>query len=195
MDLSTGQSALRIGALQGATGVAALELFAAHGAVAGGIACACFALGLGTAALGQRVREWVVMAFAAHVILGMAGGLYERSALYDKLVHGALSFAVARFVADALACHIARNGLVLGARLERVVPVLAALALGTLWELFEFAADATGLVVAQRGLADTMLDLAADLAGAVAAFAIPRATQRESARCSDCTTLPAAAAP
>ncbi|HEU4429888.1 MAG TPA: hypothetical protein VFT98_14085 [Myxococcota bacterium] len=155
--------------------MAALELFAAHGAVAGGIACACFGLGVGTAALGQRVREWVVMALAAHVILGMAGGLYERSALYDKLVHCGLSFAAARLVAEALALHTARNGLVLGARLERGVPVLAALALGTLWELFEFAADATGLVVAQRGLADTMLDLAADLAGAVAAFAIPRA--------------------
>jgi hypothetical protein len=35
--------------------------------------------------------------------------------------------------------------------------------------LFEFVADATGLVVAQRGLADTMLDLGANTAGAIAA--------------------------
>ena len=38
---------------------------------------------------------------------------------------------------------------------------------GTAWELFEFWVDLTGVFIAQRGLHDTMLDLAADTAGAV----------------------------
>ena len=37
----------------------------------------------------------------------------------------------------------------------------------TVWELFEFTIDRTGLFYAQRGLIDTMLDLLADAGGAV----------------------------
>jgi hypothetical protein len=140
--------------------VAAAQMFAAQGRIAGAVGLACVALGV-------RANEWVVTALAAHVVLGMAGGLYERSLLYDKLVHLAVSFGLARLAAHALSRHAARERLEPGALLERSVPVLAALALGTLWELFEFAADATGLVFAQRGLADTMLDLGANAVGAL----------------------------
>jgi hypothetical protein len=70
-------------------------------------------------------------------------------------VHLAVSFGLARLVAGALP-----------ERAPRWLLALGALGLGALWELFEFAADATGLVTAQRGLADTMLDLGADAAGA-----------------------------
>jgi hypothetical protein len=163
MDLDGARGALRIGALQGATGVAAAELFAAQGAVPGAVALGCLALGFGAAALDRRTREWAVTALAAHVVLGMAGGLYARSAQYDEPVHLVVFLGTAR--------------------LERAVPVLVALALGTLWELFEFAADASGLVTAQRGLADTMLDLAADAAGGLGAAVLwPRATLRACAR-------------
>jgi hypothetical protein len=159
MALGRSPAALRVFALEGAMLVAAAELFAARGPVAGAVGMTCVALGL-------RANEWVVTALTAHVVLGMAGGLYERSLLYDKLVHLAVSFGLARLAAGALGRLVARERLVPGALLERWVPVLAALALGTLWELFEFAADATGLVKAQRGLADTMLDLGADAGGA-----------------------------
>jgi hypothetical protein len=160
MALGRSPAALRVFALEGAMLVAAAQLFVAGGPIAGAVGMTCVALGL-------RANEWVVTALAAHVVLGMAGGLYERSLLYDKLVHLAVSWGLARLAADALARRVARERLVPGALLERWVPVLAALALGTLWELFEFAADATGLVLAQRGLADTMLDLGADAVGAV----------------------------
>jgi len=60
-------------------------------------------------------------------------------------------------------------------RIELPAPLLWLLAigivmsLGTLWEVFEFAIDRTGLFQAQRGLTDTMLDLIADMLGALAA--------------------------
>jgi hypothetical protein len=145
----------RATALTAAIGVTAAQLFAAQGTVPGAIALGCFALAAASAALERRAHEWLVAALAAHVVLGMAGGLYERSVLYDKVVHLAASFGLARWIA----AHFAE-------RVPRSLVMLAALGLGALFELFEFAADTTGLVVAQRGLADTMLDLAADAAGA-----------------------------
>jgi hypothetical protein len=162
----------RTHALRYAMAVAAAELFAAQGAVAGGIALACLGLAALASRLEWRAREWAVAALAAHVVLGMAGGLYERSAVYDKLVHAAVCFGLARRL---------QGGPAAG---PRWLAPLAALGLGALWELFEFAADATGLVTAQRGLADTMLDLAADAAGALAAAPVARATLRECARSS-----------
>jgi hypothetical protein len=162
----------RTHALRGAMAVAGAELFAAQGTVAGGIALACIGLAALASRLERRVQEWAVAALAAHVVLGMAGGLYERSALYDKLVHAAIGFGLARLLARTLPSGPAW------------LAPLAALGIGALWELFEFAADATGLVAAQRGLADTMLDLAAGAAGALAAAALLRATLRECARSS-----------
>jgi hypothetical protein len=161
---------LRAHALRGAMVVAAAELFAAQGAVAGGVALACVALGGLAARLERRAQELVLAALAAHVVLGMAGGLYERSALYDKAAHAAVSFGLTRVLARSLPTG------------SGWAAPLAALGLGAGFELFEFAADATGLVAAQRGLADTMLDLAADAAGCFAAAATLRATLRECAR-------------
>jgi hypothetical protein len=149
--------------------VASAELFAAQGAAAGGIALACVALAALASRLERSARDLALAALAAHVVLGMAGGLYERSAIYDKVVHAAVSFGLVRILLPALPS-------------PRWGAPLAALGLGALWELFEFAADATGLVAAQRGLEDTMLDLAADGAGALAAAASLRATLRECAR-------------
>ena len=183
MDLAAPSGALRLAALHGAMLVAAAQLFAAEERVAGAVGLGCVALGGAACAVERRAAlarfaEWSALALGAHVVLGMAGGLYERSALYDKAVHLVASFGLARLAAGALALHVEREGLALGARLERWVPVLVAVALGTLWELFEFGADSTGLVVAQRGLADTMLDLAAAAAGALAAAATPTPRRR-----------------
>jgi hypothetical protein len=153
-----------------AIAVSAADFFAAREAVAGSIALACLALGAAASRLERRPQEWLLAALAAHVVLGMAGGLYERSILYDKLVHLAVSFGGVRLAAAAPA--------------PRWLLAVAALGLGALWELFEFAVDATGLVTAQRGLADTMGDLAADAAGAfaAAALALSRPCRRDRAR-------------
>ena len=162
---------LRAQALVGAMAVAGAELFAAEGAVAGGIALACVGLAALSSRLERGARELVLAALAAHVVLGMAGGLYERSAVYDKLAHAAVSFGLARVLARSLPPGPA------------FIAPLAALGLGAAFELFEFAADATGLVTAQRSLADTMLDLAADAAGAAAAGAPLRGCARSSRAC------------
>ncbi len=178
-------STLRVAALHAAIWLGALELLALPDPAGAALALTCSGLARGARAVEQRAAlarfaEWSALALAAHVVLGMAGGLYERSALYDKLVHLVISFGLARLAAGWLARRVATERLEPGLLLLRWAPMLAALSLGTLWELFEFAADATGLVVAQRGLADTMLDLAADAAGAglagwTAAWRRPRA--------------------
>lgn len=46
------------------------------------------------------------------------------------------------------------------------------ISLGTVWELFEFMVDQTGLFYAQRGLQDTMLDLVANFSGICCAMLI-----------------------
>ena len=175
-------STLRVAALQAAIWLGALELLALRDPAGAALALACSGLARGARAVEQRAElarfaEWSALALTAHVLLGMAGGLYERSALYDKLVHLALSYGLARLTQRALVQYAARRALTPGALLLRWVPVLAAVALGTAWELFEFAVDASGLVHAQRGLADTMLDLAADLLGALAAAEVGHAPQ------------------
>jgi hypothetical protein len=152
----------------------ALELLVLPEPAGAALALACSGLARGARAVERRAAlahftEWSALALAAHVVLGMAGGLYERSALYDKLVHLTLSFGLARLTQRTLLQYVACHSLTPGVLLLRWVPVLAAVALGTAWELFEFAADASGLVHAQRGLGDTMLDLAADVLGALAA--------------------------
>jgi len=160
----------------------ALELLALRDPVGAALALTCsglarFALAVERRAELARFAEWSALALAAHVVLGMAGGLYERSGLYDKLVHFALSFGLARLAQHALVQYVACRSLTPGALLLRWVPVLAAVALGTAWELFEFVIDASGLVHAQRGLADTMLDLAADVLGALVAAQVGHTAQ------------------
>lgn len=109
---------------------------------------------------------------AAHVVLGMEAGLYETSAIYDKLIHALGSGAVTALVIAALNQYCNRE------RLELPLPLFSALALGiavsagTMWEVFEFCIDRTGLFQAQKGLTDTMLDLMADTVGAVATMGL-----------------------
>jgi len=47
-----------------------------------------------------------------------------------------------------------------------------AISAGTLWEVFEFVMNRTGLFYSQRGLHDTMLDLIADAIGAIITLAL-----------------------
>ncbi len=47
-----------------------------------------------------------------------------------------------------------------------------AVSAGTLWEVFEFTLDRTGLFQTQKGLTDTMLDLVADTVGALATMGL-----------------------
>ena len=103
----------------------------------------------------------------AHIVLGMQAGLYETSAVYDKLMHMLGCGAIAGIVITAASQYCKRNRIQLPGPLLWVLAIGIVVSLGTFWEIFEFAIDRTGLFQAQRGLTDTMLDLIADLLGAL----------------------------
>lgn len=123
----------------------------------------------------RRATATVTALFlGAHIVFGMAAALYETSTTYDKWIHLAASMAIAGLIILASGRWSARSRIALPLALTVMLGLGGTVALGALWELFEFAVDLTGLFVAQRGLTDTMLDLAADTLGAalaVAAFA------------------------
>ncbi len=108
----------------------------------------------------------VALLLAAHIVLGMNGGLYETSMVYDKWMHviGSGALTAVLIVAALRYCDHHRVDLPLA--LLALLVLGGALAAGTLWEVFEFTVDQTGWFNAQRGLHDTMLDLVADAIGA-----------------------------
>lgn len=99
----------------------------------------------------------------AHVFLGMTLELYETSALYDKVSHYAGTALMTWLAFKALdrQCHL--KAIHLSSFLLTCFILMFALAIGAIWEIFEFLIDQTDLVMAQRGLEDTMADLMADL--------------------------------
>ena len=116
----------------------------------------------------------VAILLAAHIMLGMHCALYETSVFYDTWMHALGSGAITVLLIIAALGYCGRHRVELPLMLFTALTVGGTVSAGTLWELFEFAVDLTGLVAAQRGLHDTMLDLLADTAGAVtvaAAFA------------------------
>lgn len=124
--------------------------------------------------LREAIRAVSAVLLGAHVILGMGLGLYDSSGLYDKLMHALGIGAIAVLLILAIRDYCERQRLALPPSLMMWLVLCGAVSTGTAWELFEFSMDLTGLVTAQRGLHDTMLDLAADSVGGlivVAAFA------------------------
>ena len=101
----------------------------------------------------------------------MAFGLYEHSAVYDKWIHLVAFGGIAAIVRQAIGRYCVRRGIAAPARFLHLVVLACALSLGTVWELFEFSIDRFGWFTAQRGLEDTMVDLVADLCGALLALA------------------------
>ena len=109
---------------------------------------------------------------AAHIVLGMQLGLYESSMLYDKFMHVIGLFAITGLVIAAVSQYCNKNSLVLPSSLLSILVISVSVSAGTLWEVFEFTIDLTGLFQAQRSLSDTMLDLIADTIGALAAMGL-----------------------
>lgn len=102
---------------------------------------------------------------AAHIVLGMHCGWYETSAVYDKVIHVLASGVLTALLIAATVQHCSRIQLTLPLSLLVTLVLGVAISAGTVWELFEFTVDRTGLFQAQRGLGDTMLDLVADTVG------------------------------
>ncbi|MEM6709868.1 MAG: hypothetical protein AAF648_13895, partial [Pseudomonadota bacterium] len=138
--------------------------------------------------LRYSVRAVLTVLVTAHVIVGMYGGLYESSGidglfglygLYDKSAHLFGSAALAWIGLGALNRRDLFEGEPIRRTLAHVIVLMATLSLGTLWELFEFAIDQTGLFRAQRGLDDTMFDLLANTLGAAAAVIFDRSRHKD----------------
>lgn len=114
---------------------------------------------------------------AAHIVFGMQLALYETSLFYDKAMHLIGSGAIAGLLMLAIHNYCSRNHIALPLWLFAALVFCGTLSAGTVWEMFEFAIDQTGMFYAQRGLQDTMVDLLADAGGAallVMLFAIAR---------------------
>ena len=111
--------------------------------------------------------EGFIAGFAVFVLatigLGELGDYYVRFAWWDWLMHAIAGFWL------AVACSLgARTLEPLRARTLAVFAFLGAVAIGGLWEIFEYGVDNAFDVRTQGiGVADTMHDLMSDTAGAV----------------------------
>ena len=124
------------------------------------------------ASAGQKRIAWVLLGLAAAAnAAAYLLGLWDRFVWYDDVVHFYATFAL------TLVLGLYLYGPVLtGARTAALPLVLViasvGLAIGSLWELAEWAYDGyvPGDVI--QGKVDTMLDLALDTAGALLAGAL-----------------------
>jgi hypothetical protein len=100
-----------------------------------------------------------------HIVLGMNLGFYESYAFYDKIMHALGSALFTFLIITAVVQYCKRKKFTLPLSLHFFLVLGISISLGTIWEIFEFTVDQTGLFNAQRGLQDTMLDLVANFAG------------------------------
>jgi hypothetical protein len=97
--------------------------------------------------------------------VGMNLGFYESYVFYDKLMH-ALGSGLFTFVIITAVVQYCKHKKFMSPLSLHILLVLGiSISLGTIWEIFEFTVDQTGLFNAQRGLQNTMLDLVANCAG------------------------------
>lgn len=114
---------------------------------------------------------WLAVWFTSHLI-GMKYGLYTNSSLFDKAMHAVITGGFVVMWIDWI------RPALRGSRLHPAngiwgllqLTLIFTLATAALWEIFEFGLDQTGLFRAQRGLADTMYDMIAALAGGCLAW-------------------------
>lgn len=155
------------------------------------VAAATFGASLIPSALAARIDVRVPMPFLSFMVLfifatlflGEALGFYDRYWWWDIALHGssAIGFGILGFVFVFY--------LFEGDRFAAPPLALAflsfclAVAIGALWEIFEFAMDQTfGMNMQKSGLVDTMTDLIVDviggIIGAVSGFAYLKGLER-----------------
>lgn len=145
-----------------------------------GIALACAVALVAAAALPALFRraglQWDaglglvwLLPFAVGFGLGEGADLYARLSWWDRVGHlagGAMAFSLMRAWASP---RLRARRLAVEA-----IGVLAALSVGAVWELGEFASDAWLKTATQSGNADSMRDLLFDGLGGLAAWAVVR---------------------
>ncbi|MCK0167982.1 hypothetical protein MWU52_10510 [Jannaschia sp. S6380] len=147
------------------------------------VAGAALALSLAPEAAMQRMGGRMPRSFSAGIVLFLAGTLvlgeamnfYEKLWWWDLLLHfgsavglGLLAFLMAFMVFEGERYAAPPTALA-------VIAIAGALAIGALWEIFEYGMDTTfGMNMQKSGLDDTMHDLIVDALGAAAAGAFGR---------------------
>lgn len=100
------------------------------------------------------------------VFLGEVGGVYERFFWWDALLHLSSGFILGYVAFLWLYIKVQQEKLDAGPKIYGLIIFCVALALGTLWEVFEFSMDQFfGLNMQKNGLMDTMWDLIVDALG------------------------------
>lgn len=109
----------------------------------------------------------IIFFIGSTLFLGEVSGFYEKFWWWDVLLHGgsALGFGIIGFVTLLYLCQSSK--LQASPFLITIFSFSFAVAIGALWEIFEFAMDQLfGLNMQKSGLRDTMSDLAVDTFGA-----------------------------
>ncbi len=159
--------------------VAGLVWFAVQGEVKGtfNLAVAVAFVALARAIELPRLYDLAVCVAMAFTMVGEAVGLYDTWAWYDRLVH----VVVPLLAAQVLYIALARVEVLPDLRDETatrhhvgifVVTAALGIAVGGVWEVFEYACDAAFGSNLSEGNADTVGDLIADTAGSLAGGAL-----------------------
>lgn len=115
----------------------------------------------------------ILMFLYASIILGEIGDYYERFWWWDVVLHGFSAFAFGFVGFLTLYLLYARHKLTASPLLVAIFAFSFGMALGAIWEIFEFVMDMFfDLGMQKSGLRDTMWDLIVDAAGAGTASVI-----------------------
>lgn len=104
------------------------------------------------------------------LFLGDIGAFYEHVPFWDKFLHlqSGLVLGASGFVIVYLLNEYKRDELHLSPAFLSIFAIVFSLAIGTIWEIFEFSADTiSSSPYWQHSLTDTMWDLIADFIGAL----------------------------
>lgn len=101
------------------------------------------------------------------VFLGEVGDVYERFFWWDALLHLSSGFMLGYIAFLWLYVKVQQGKLDTSPKMQGFIIFCVAVALGVLWEIFEFGMDQIfGFTMQKSGLVDTMSDLIVDAVGA-----------------------------
>ena len=114
-----------------------------------------------------QFEMFIILFLYASIFLGEVGGYYERFWWWDIVLHTGSAFAFGFTGFLILYLLFVRQKLQASPWLVAMFSLAFGIAIGTIWEIFEFAMDQIfGLNMQKSGLRDTMYDLIVDAIGA-----------------------------
>jgi hypothetical protein len=109
----------------------------------------------------------------ATLFLGEVGNFYERFWWWDLLLHGGSAIGIGLVGIILLMLMLGTNLVAASPRLIGLFAFVFSVAIGAIWEIFEFTMDITfGLSMQKSGLVDTMTDLIINSLGALLASVV-----------------------